>query len=100
MQWPISWFDQKCDIPGICTEFGGHVGVYPGLQCAVGCSGNTAPGSAEPKTQYCACQWYTNGTGLPDGQPTTMARDSPLRTYMDWDFDGSGPIDWSSRNPW
>ena len=95
---PPSWFDA-----------GGKLGMGSGQQCAAGCTGKRAPGQLE-NAQGCACEWYSNYTFLPDGVEPTIARDSPLRTYMDWNFHGSSIfpggnppnelIDWTARHPW
>ena len=66
---PTTWFDA-----------GGKFGQ--GLAwLQAGCTGKAAPGQLE-KAQGCAGEWYTNATFLPDGVEPTIARDSPLRTYM------------------
>jgi hypothetical protein len=93
---------------------------YPGAgdQNSAGCTGKAAPGQLE-RAQGCAAEWYTNytfinpaapgsWTGMGKGTPT-IPRDSPLRTYQDWDFtndtgctaaDGPECIDWTVHNPW
>jgi len=86
MQHPPSWHDAH-----------GRLDMRAGTQCWAGCNG-TAAGSAEPGTKGCACQWYTNWTHIP-GIPT-IPRDSPLRTYTDWDFGSGVSVDWTVRNPW
>lgn len=90
---PTTWFDA-----------GGKFGQ--GLAWGeAGCTGKAAPGQLE-KAQGCAGEWYTNATFLPDGVEPTIARDSPLRTYMDFNFHKIVPsmpdeaIDWTTRNPW
>ena len=68
--------------------------LFPGSQCAYGCDG-TAPGQTEEGVRYCACEWYTNDTFIPDNQETTIY-DTALRTYMDGPFGD----DWTARHPW
>ena len=95
MQLPPSWHNaggaySKFLQPGMA--------MYPGAgdQGAAGCTGKAAPGQLE-KAQGCAAEWYTNYTygntanpgswtgGIGKGPPT-IPRDSPLRTYQDWNF--------------
>uniref|UniRef100_A0A7S4SZ54 Chitin-binding type-4 domain-containing protein n=1 Tax=Alexandrium monilatum TaxID=311494 RepID=A0A7S4SZ54_9DINO len=86
MQYPPSWIDPS-----------GKWGLHAGTQCMAGCHG-TAPGAVQHGTQGCGCQWYTNWTHIPG--PPTIPRESPLRTYMDWDF-GDGVLrDWTVKSPW
>jgi len=73
--------------------------MMAGTGCTVGCTGHSAHGEVE-KAQHCSCEWYNNNTMLPTGVPSTIARDSPLRTYMDWSFYGSPPLDIYERHPW
>ena len=59
--------------------------------------GHTGNTRRDPAPNCCAnggCNWFTNATELPAGQPATIGRASPLRTYGD--TPGAG--DWSRRS--
>ena len=95
--------------------------MYPGDSCSPSCTGKSAPGQLE-RAQNCACQWYTNFTFLNTNEPgawsrpdqknlfgkPTIPRNSPLRTYQDWNFNapdgqatsGHPQTDWTATHPW
>lgn len=95
--------------------------MYPGDSCSPSCTGKSAPGQLE-RAQGCACEWYTNFTSLNTNEPgawsrpdpnnlfgkPTIPRNSPLRTYQDWNFNapdgqatpGHPQTDWSATHPW
>ena len=93
MLYPYAWWDAN-----------GTVGVYPGATCAPGCGEATGG----PKVEGCEafCMWFSDFTMLDDGVKTTLAEDSPLRTYLDINIHAldpqapDAPIDIYGNHPW
>ena len=84
------------------------VGVYPGATCVPGC-GMVIPGAKPVPGCQAFCMWFSDATTLDASTNTTLAEDSPFRTYMDINLKPlypdnpqvpDAPIDIYTDHPW